>query len=1013
MNLIHKSLSATNFSSRPGDISRNITLFKDNRKICTQPVEGVSLSLVSVPSGSSTTSPTSLSIHRPSSLVLYPAGAVAVLYDIKCSVENKRFFCIPQNLVAEGGFITGNSPFLPNKSSSSLRDNNDTFSSQESPGSQSRLLYDKYYGSSMWDELETQNKGREKIKALSCTTISQDGKYIAVGESGKSPRILIYSITSNTTLPIAISGHTFGIKCLSFSSDSRYLVSVGFLHDATINVWSIIDKTNTIRRIASNRVTSLVRDLSWMGITIVTCGLRHVKLWKWEEEVCKTSNIGKTSLLEGKNIILGTMSDEDFMSIRSLGKESVILCSSKGEICIVFEGDRSVKRVFNVGYEISCIDINNADNLLWVAGKHSEIEAYKIYELINKNSFQEEFKKDIAKSLNILNSDSGILAIACDDHGNLVIVDGDHSIRIINTNDESKNQIIGGSSTKMMGVKSLHKNFLNAILMTWSISGTISFWDENEACILTINIAIEQPENISEETIKNELKVVQYNHHDDELITGDCYGMLRTINLRDQKELWRQMAHDGEITDIDSGVVNEKNIMISSGRDRTIQLWSRNKNTNNWNLEQTFDDHNSCINKARFHKNCQILVSCSADRTIVIRQLYEESGCTQLRYSTKKIISLRSTALDFTFISKDSTRFFVSTLDRQLLQCDIQGQIIGTYKTSEDPKETVSLENISISNVKLSFDTDSTKKTTVEKKFIAALGNDKAIRIYDLLTCSLVAKNYIHTDGATGIAWIESTQSSNKARLVSSGMDVLAIWELSIDDIQKIASTQGIYSNLKTPIRKIIPKRIIGSFSPITTKDVSCIQSKKLWRRSVSPIPSNFDLTKSDNNSHTSRRISRLSKKIVDQLEDSKRRASSPIRHCSQKQDISLLEKVSDNKDTNDSTIICNEKKETNVNETNVNETKEIQIFNDEDTLTNEINLIIDKLKEIHNDIKAIKNKDTQKRSMLFYTLQNQLISILNDLREQVSPIEIENPNKELLEKYSMQLIALIKDKIK
>ncbi|EMR08900.1 hypothetical protein PNEG_02683 [Pneumocystis murina B123] len=1008
MDLIHKSLSATNFSSKSSDISRSISLFKDNRKISTQPVEGVSLSLVSVPSGSSTTSPTSLSIHRPSSLVLYPAGAVAVLHNIKCSVENKRFFCIPQNLVTDGGFITGNSPFLSSKSNSPLRDSIDTFSNQESSGCQSRLLYDKYCGSIMREELETQNKVREKIKALSCTTISQDKKYIAVGESGKSPRILIYSISSDESLPIAISGHTFGIKCLSFSSDSRYLASVGFLHDATINVWLIIDKTNTIKRIASNRVTSLVRDLSWMGITIVTCGLRHVKLWKWEEEeVSKTSNIGKTSVLEGKNIILGTMSDEDFMSIRSLGKESVILCSSKGEICIVFEGDRSVKRIFNVGYEISCIDINNIDNLLWVAGKRSEIEAYKIYELLDKNNFQEEFKKEMVKSLKPLKPNSGILAIACDYSGNLVVVDGDHSICIIDTNDESKNQIIGGSSTKMMGVKNLHKNFLNAILMTWSISGTVSFWDENEACILTINIAIEQPENISEETIKNELKVVQYNHHDEELIIGDCYGMIKTINLRDQKELWRQMAHDGEITDIDSGVINEKYIMVSSSRDRTIQVWSRDKNSHNWDLEQTLDDHNSCINKARFHKNYQMLISCSADRTIVIRQLHEESGSTQLRYLTKKIISLRSAALDFTFISEDSLRFFVSTLDRQLLQCDTQGQIIGTYKTSEDPKEMVSLDNIAISNVKLSLDTDNTKKTTLEKKFIAALGNDKAIRIYDLLTCSLLAKKYIHTDGATGIAWIESSQLNNKARLVSSGMDVLAIWELSIDDIQKFAPTHGIYTNLKTPIRKIIPKRIIGTFSPIVAKDVSCIQSKKLWK-SVSPTRSNFDLSKSDSDSPTSKRISRLSKKIVDQMEDSKRRASSPIRYCSQKQDICLPKKFSDNKDTNDSTIVFNEK-----NETNINNTKEIQIFNDEDTLTNEINLLIDKLKEIHHDIKAIKNKDTQKRSMLFYNLQNQLISILNDLREQVSPIEIENPNKELLEKYSTQLIALIKDKIK
>lgn len=181
MDLIHKSLSAANFSSKSSETLRSISLFKDNRKVSAQTNEGVSLSLVSVPSGSSTTSPTSLSIHRPSSLLLYPAGAVAVLHNIKCPLRNKRFFCIPQNLVADGGFITGNSPFLSSKNSP-LRDSIDTLSNQESVGCQSRFLYDKYCGSVVRDELETQSKGKEKIKALSCTTISQDKKYFAVGE---------------------------------------------------------------------------------------------------------------------------------------------------------------------------------------------------------------------------------------------------------------------------------------------------------------------------------------------------------------------------------------------------------------------------------------------------------------------------------------------------------------------------------------------------------------------------------------------------------------------------------------------------------------------------------------------------------------------------------------------------------------------------------------------------------------------------------------------------------------
>ncbi|CCJ31001.1 unnamed protein product, partial [Pneumocystis jirovecii] len=858
---------------------------------------------------------------------------------------------------------------------------------------------------------------------LSCTTISPDGKYIAVGESGKSPRILLYSTTSEEScLPIAISGHTFGIKCLSFSFDSKYLASVGFLHDATINVWLINDKSNCIRRLSNNKVTSLVRDISWMGMIVVTCGLRHVKLWKWDEEDAnKPSNIGRTSVLEGKNIILGTMSDADFMSIRSFGKESVILCSSKGEICIVFEGERSIKRVFNTGYEISCIDINDMDNLLWVAGKHSQIEAYNISELVDKNNFNEGFKKEVVKSFKHMTPSPAILAIACDYSGHLVTVDSIHSICIIDINDESKNQIIGGNSVKLMGVKNLHENSLNAILMTWSLNGTVSFWDENVSCISTVNILIEQPENMSDETIRNELKVVEYNYNNQEVVIGDAYGMLKTINLQSQKELWRQMAHDGEITCIDSGILNEQNVMISSGRDRTIQVWCQDTSSQNWILEQTLDDHNSCINKACFHKKCQMLISCSADRTVVIRQLHEEARNCRLRYLSVKVISLRSSALDFAFISEDSSRFFVSTLDRQLMQCDIQGQIIGSYKTSEELRETVFLDRIVISDPIVS-NSDSTKKTTLEQRFIAGLGNDKAIRIYDLLSCSFVAKNYIHTDGLTGITWIRHNQSDNKLKLVSTGLDVFAVWELSVNEVQKLTTTHAICVNLGSPIRKIIPKNITSHLSSSRLKDMP-IHSKKIWGTASGLSICSI---KNDSDCLNSKRKARIGRNIVDQLEDSKRRSSSPVRTSNKKpEEVCCPRRLSDhNTSFVNSTYISNEKYEITkdssgfVNSTHISSEKyEIskdnskEIHDDESILLDEINLLIDKLKQIHCDIKNIKKKDTQKRSMLFYTLENQLILMLNDLREQVPSVEIQN-SRDLLEKYSAELIALVRDKI-
>ncbi|KAF3033687.1 hypothetical protein E8E12_003404 [Didymella heteroderae] len=110
---------------------------------------------------------------------------------------------------------------------------------------------------------------REKIKAATCVSFSPDGKFLAVGETGYKPRVLIFSNTtdapSDTPLTSLIE-HQYGVNCVAFSPDSRYLASIGTAQDGFLN-----------------KCVSNINRMTWMGNKLITVGTRHVKVWSLEE----------------------------------------------------------------------------------------------------------------------------------------------------------------------------------------------------------------------------------------------------------------------------------------------------------------------------------------------------------------------------------------------------------------------------------------------------------------------------------------------------------------------------------------------------------------------------------------------------------------------------------------------------------------------------------------------------------------------------------------------------------
>lgn len=92
-------------------------------------------------------------------------------------------------------------------------------------------------------------------------------------QTGYNPRVLIFSTAKDAPrdVPLTIlTEHSFGVRGLAFSSNSQYLATLGDINDAFLFVWAINLRTGAAKLHSTNKCTSFVRDMCWMGQTLIT-----------------------------------------------------------------------------------------------------------------------------------------------------------------------------------------------------------------------------------------------------------------------------------------------------------------------------------------------------------------------------------------------------------------------------------------------------------------------------------------------------------------------------------------------------------------------------------------------------------------------------------------------------------------------------------------------------------------------------------------------------------------------
>ncbi|KAK6504798.1 hypothetical protein TWF481_006736 [Arthrobotrys musiformis] len=819
--------------------------------------------------GTTTSSPSGLASHAASGSIAFCTGAAVcvVKVDENLHIKSRHFLRARPSASAHPSTSAGPSSSVP--------------STPEAPSSSrirsSIAARDSGIGFSPIREFDSPGKGeeakwsvRDRVKAASTVSFSPDGRYIAVGETGHNPRVLIYNISAglenagNDLVPFAIlTEHTFGVKSVAFSPCSQFLASIGTINDGCLYVWSMPGaKGGPVKLHSSNRCTNIVQDMTWIGKGLITVGLRHVKIWKMEEEPAVPSpqanskslhmifekfSHGKSkqpirsqgpNVLGGRNALLGPLLEEMFISVTAISDDRAIIATEKGDICVIDDGLQRVSKVASADSGVTCLAVDPQRKFAWAACKQGTIRTLKLQDIANPLTPPESPSSRSGSPILPLGcKPANVIAMAAMGQ-NLFLIDTNRSIKVVSLKyheglptPDSVSYEFPAHKSAVNGVRLMPPSaHIQADFFTWSACGTVLFWDNHGNSQNELVVELEQPKD-ADEDVKNELKVVEFSGTGELIVTGDKFGVLRVIQASDRSSNHVVKAHSGEIMSISIYEGEKFTIISSCARDRTVQLFTKKKRPGSvWTLTQTLDEHTASVTGVMFMDNGTKLLSSSADRTIVVRELAvkekDNGEVDMLAYLAARTITLKATPLHMASFNENSPLLLTSTTGRQVFRFDITtGRELHCFKCTDENGESVILDTV----------TPGRDVTFGKGKLMAGISStDKSVRIYDMAG-NLVEREWGHTEGVTDVAMFEAPGSGEDGRrltLISTGTDgTVMIWSYNSKLIGDADSADGIsisdITASKAPIRKVLSKAEIMELTTGKGSDAASIASGK------------------------------------------------------------------------------------------------------------------------------------------------------------------------------------------
>lgn len=855
----------------------------------------ISLSLRTV-IGTTTETPNGFSCHANSNRFAICAGSAAILAEVDASGQvSQRFFRARPTVSSVNPVysfydtaFTGGTTDGRRKTGMNPRPTGFGLGSTGSP----RRDWNEDSGSKTWT-------ARERVKATSSVSLSPNGSFLAFGETGYCPRVLIFSTADDSKCDIPLSiitEHTFGVRAVAFSPNSRYLATLGEANDGFLFVWAFDSRTGTVNLHSTNKCTSNVYDMAWCGDSLITVGTRHVKVWRIPDRnrISPTKPRGRRTddapfaspgpqALLGRNCLLGALANSIFTCVTAISTSEAIVCTDTGQACMIggTENVQEIKVTKETGFGIFAVTarLTTGEVLFGGADGHFECADFETLRRLARpakwpSSGPQSPGSSLAPSKVILPGTTAPTRVPREQshrtialgwlENSVISIDSNCNTRVLVDDDSTGlrlTETFESHHESVQGVHTLPNDARLGEFFTWSQSGKVNFWNADGKLHHSQVIAVENLRDEIDE-IPNELRVVQASADARHFAAGDKLGVLKVVRTSDWTVRQEIRAHGAEITDIALHERSGTHLIATCGRDRIVQLFalkwqlsvegsaqtSQDSRTGNSPLNgeptfechsiellQTMDDHVGAVGQILFSNEGARLLSCSADRTVIVRERVMREGelSTSIAFIGMKVITLRSSPTSMSLVPGEDNIVVASTMDRQILKLDLSsGTQVEAFKVMDsESEETAIMSSIHVSNQATS---------DCPRLLVGSSSTDKSIRVYDYDQNILLTRESSHTEGISGLAMREEVDATTgmKTRTVfSTGLDgTIMIWNLMVlppptsTPLQELTQGQALQIDdkpplsgapitLRPPLRKVLSKSDLADFAfldPIT-----------------------------------------------------------------------------------------------------------------------------------------------------------------------------------------------------
>jgi hypothetical protein len=280
------------------------------------------------------------------------------------------------------------------------------------------------------------------------------------------------------------------------------------------------------------------------------------------------------------------------------------------------------------------------------------------------------------------------------------------------------------------------------------------------------------------------------------------------VNRESRQVTFEAQAHSGEILDLVIFEIDGAAFICTCGRDRIVQIFQHTEESTN--LLQSLDEHVAAVNGILFAAKNSRLLTCSADRTVVIRDRYiqEEDERTVTAFVIAKTVTFKSAPVTMS-IKADQETLIIACMDRTVMLYDMQAHKASyTFKALDtekgDPVVLCALAPVHLPNGVAAI--------------AGVASTDKSVRLYQE-DGTLLGRDWGHTEGVTDIATVDD---NGKPCLVTVAMDgTIFLWSAINDDPTSNLRHENGNTLLDSPLpaepRTTKPLRRLLSHSDLAT----------------------------------------------------------------------------------------------------------------------------------------------------------------------------------------------------